>query len=158
MLAIAATVFAQNSFAQLVPANREDNTLQASQLLQSYFNIKNALVAGNVKIASTNAEQFLQAVNDGDLKTIGKDNRKALLQAAGQISHSKNIQQQREYFATLSTNMYALAKVVKLNTAPIYYSYCPMKKTYWLSNDKAIKNPYFGNAMLTCGEVTETIQ
>jgi hypothetical protein len=33
-----------------------------------------------------------------------------------------------------------------------------MKKAYWLSPDKAIKNPYYGSAMLTCGKVTETIQ
>jgi hypothetical protein len=28
-----------------------------------------------------------------------------------------------------------------------------MKKASWLSNDKAIKNPYYGSAMLTCGNV-----
>jgi hypothetical protein len=32
-----------------------------------------------------------------------------------------------------------------------------MIKTHWLSSEKAIKNPYYGSAMLTCGEVTETI-
>ncbi|RYF82932.1 MAG: DUF3347 domain-containing protein, partial [Chitinophagaceae bacterium] len=36
--------------------------------------------------------------------------------------------------------------------------YCPMKKALWLSNEKAIKNPYYGSAMLTCGKVTETIE
>jgi hypothetical protein len=32
-----------------------------------------------------------------------------------------------------------------------------MKKAYWLSGDKVIKNPYFGSAMLTCGTITETL-
>jgi hypothetical protein len=32
-----------------------------------------------------------------------------------------------------------------------------MKKSYWLSADEAIKNPYYGNMMLTCGKVSETI-
>ena len=54
--------------------------------------------------------------------------------------------------------MAAVAKAVKLTGDPIYQAYCPMKKAYWLSSQKDIKNPYFGNAMLTCGEVTETIQ
>lgn len=151
IVAISATVFTQNSFAQ-------DTTTQSSQLLQSYFNIKNALVAGNANGASANAEQFVKAINDGDSKTIPEGIRKALLKDAGRISDTKNIQQQREYFATLSSNMYALAKAIKLNTEPVYYAYCPMKKSYWLSSDRAIKNPYYGNAMLTCGEVTETIQ
>jgi len=33
-----------------------------------------------------------------------------------------------------------------------------MKKATWLSSNKTIKNPYYGNAMLTCGQVTETMQ
>jgi Cu(I)/Ag(I) efflux system membrane fusion protein len=28
---------------------------------------------------------------------------------------------------------------------------------YWLSEFEEIRNPYFGEAMLTCGEVRETI-
>lgn len=32
-----------------------------------------------------------------------------------------------------------------------------MVKKNWLSNNKAIKNPYYGNKMLNCGKVTEII-
>jgi hypothetical protein len=39
---------------------------------------------------------------------------------------------------------------------PVYYQYCPMKKAYWLSKEKDIKNPYYGSSMLTCGKVAET--
>ncbi|MAQ74933.1 MAG: hypothetical protein CL613_01215 [Aquimarina sp.] len=31
-----------------------------------------------------------------------------------------------------------------------------MKKAYWLSKEKDIKNPYYGSSMLTCGKVAET--
>ena len=31
--------------------------------------------------------------------------------------------------------------------------YCPMAKASWLQAGKKIKNPYFGQAMLTCGEL-----
>ncbi len=54
--------------------------------------------------------------------------------------------------------MIVLAKVVKLSEEPLYLDYCPMKKSSWLSNDKAIKNPYFGSSMLTCGSVKETLK
>jgi Cu(I)/Ag(I) efflux system membrane fusion protein len=41
----------------------------------------------------------------------------------------------------------------------IYVQHCPMadnnKGADWLSKEKEIKNPYFGNSMLTCGEVTK---
>jgi hypothetical protein len=44
----------------------------------------------------------------------------------------------------------------------VYVAYCPMANNNeganWLSNDKEIKNPYFGDKMLRCGSVMETIQ
>lgn len=83
--------------------------------------------------------------------------RNALLKDAEEISKSKEIKQQRELFAGFSANMVALAKAVKLTAEPVYQQYCPMKKASRLSSNKAIKNPYFGNAMLTCGKVTETL-
>jgi len=32
------------------------------------------------------------------------------------------------------------------------------KGGYWLSNSKEIRNPYFGDIMLACGEVTEVLE
>jgi hypothetical protein len=88
---------------------------------------------------------------------ISEGNINALLKDATPISETKDIKVQREHFTNLSNNMASLAKSVKLTTEPIYQAYCPMKKANWLSNDKAIKNPYYGSAMLTCGKVVETI-
>ncbi len=152
IVAIFAIAFLQNIFAQ-------DSTSQSqlSQLLTSYYNIKDALVAGNANTASTSAELFLKTANGIDYKLVSEGNINVLVKDAGKISTTKDIKQQREIFASLSANMFALAKGVKLTTKPIYEVYCPMKKSYWLSSDKAIKNPYFGSAMLTCGSVKETL-
>jgi len=116
------------------------------------------LVSGNANTASMKAEEFVKTLNGVDPKIINEATHDALLKDAGHISESKDIKHQREHFVTFSTNMYALAKAVKLTTQPVYYAWCPMKKAYWLSSDKAIKNPYFGSAMLTCGKITETLQ
>ena len=159
IVAIAATAFVQKSVAQLVPTPREDKTtIQPSQLLQSYLDIKNALVAGNANTASLNAGEFVKTLNGIDAKLINEATRSALLKDAGHISGSKDIKQQREYFAPFSTNMYDVTKSVKLTDQPVFYAYCPMKKSYWLSDAPAIKNPYYGSSMLTCGKVTETIK
>jgi Cu(I)/Ag(I) efflux system membrane fusion protein len=32
------------------------------------------------------------------------------------------------------------------------------KGAYWLSDKEAIRNPYFGDKMLTCGSVEETLR
>ena len=150
--AFVATTFVQKSFAQ-------DSTQQhqLSQLLSQYYNIKNALVAGNGNEASAKAEEFIKTANSIDYKLISEGNINALLKDATPISETKDIKKQREHFANLSNNMAALAKSVKLGAQPIYQAYCPMKKANWLSSDKEIKNPYYGSAMLTCGKVVETI-
>lgn len=152
MVAIFATAFVQQVFAQ--DAQKET---ELSKLLHSYYDIKDALVAGNAATASLQAADFVKHLNAIDTKVISQDNSTKLLKEATSISDSKDIKHQREHFAKFSENMVALVKSVKLTSAPIYEAYCPMKKAYWLSNEKAIKNPYFGNAMLTCGSVKETL-
>jgi hypothetical protein len=54
--------------------------------------------------------------------------------------------------------MYTLAKAAKLSPQPVYEQYCPMKNAYWLSSEASIKNPYYGNEMLSCGEVKDTLK
>ncbi|MCF6308835.1 MAG: hypothetical protein L3J09_12915, partial [Flavobacteriaceae bacterium] len=58
-----------------------------------------------------------------------------------------------------------LSEVIKIlgmdaDGKTVYLEFCPMADGnnggFWLSYDKEIKNPYFGQAMLTCGEVIET--
>lgn len=150
LIFIVGTSFSQISFAQ-------DNS-SSTQLLQTYFNMKNALVNDNANGASVDALKFIKLLNNNNAEMPGKNTRGALLKQATQISRAENIQQQRQYFASLSTNMHDLVKAVKPNKEAVYYSYCPMKKSYWLSESKDIKNPYFGNTMLTCGKVTEVLQ
>ena len=130
---------------------------QLSQLLTQYYAIKDALVDGNATNASTSADQFIKVANSIDYKLISEGNINTLLKDATSISESKDIKKQREVFTNFSNNMIALAKSVKLTAEPVYQAYCPMKKANWLSNEKTIKNPYYGNAMLSCGKVVETI-
>ena len=48
-----------------------------------------------------------------------------------------------------------------LSGGTLYKQYCPMafgnKGGYWLSDVAEIRNPYFGDKMLTCGTVATTI-
>ena len=151
-VAICATGFVQQSFAQNI------STPKPFELLNSYYNMKDALVSGDANSAATNAEQFVKTINSISSEIIHESYKGALLKDASKISDTKDLKKQRAAFSTFSTNMYALAKEVKLNSEPIYYLYCPMKKSTWLSSNKTIKNPYYGSAMLTCGKVTETIE
>ena len=150
-VALFATALVQQSFAQ------ETSKAQPSPLLTSYYNLKDALVSSNATAAAASSAAFVKALNDIDKETVKDESRNALLTDANAISLSKDLKLQREKFATLSTNMFALAKTVKLSADPVYQQYCPMKKASWLSDNKAIKNPYYGSAMLTCGSVKQTL-
>ena len=150
-VALIATVFVQQSFAQ------DSTKTQNSPLLTSYYALKDALVSSNPNVAASSAAEFVKATDALDNEKVTPESRSALVNDATAISQSKDIKVQREKFATLSANVFALAKMVKLSTEPVYQQYCPMKKASWLSNNKAIKNPYYGSAMLTCGSVKETL-
>ena len=119
-----------------------DSNASLSQLLTSYYAIKDALVSGNASLAATKAEDFLRVANGIDYKVVSEGNINALVKDATSFSETKDIKRQREQFANLSNNMIALAKAMKLGEQPVYETYCPMKKAYWLSNSKTIKNPY----------------
>jgi hypothetical protein len=151
MLAFIATAFTQNSLAQ------DRTKTQPAQLLNAYYKLKDALVSSNATSAAANADELVKAINGTDKQTVNDDAKASLLKDAGAIAQSKDIKLQRGKFATLSNNMFELAKTVKLSADPMYQQYCPMKKASWLSNDKAIKNPYYGSAMLTCGSVKTTL-
>ncbi len=158
LIALIVTAFAQQTFAQPGPAVREDSTkAKPALLLSAYYNLKDALVSSNANTASVSAAEFVKAINSADKEVIKEESRTALLSDAVVISQTKDLKLQREKFAALSINLFALAKTVKLTTEPVYLQYCPMKKASWLSNSKTIKNPYYGSAMLTCGSVKETL-
>lgn len=147
IVALLATSLTQNTFSQ-------DRSVGSSDILTQYYAIKDALVNGNSATASSSADGFLKIASS----TLPETNRVALLKDAANISKTNNLKKQREYFSVFSDNMSALAKSTKLSTSPVYIAYCPMKKASWLSSSSAIKNPYYGNAMLTCGKVVKTLQ
>lgn len=133
-------------------------------VLNAYYKIKNELVAGNNSAVAAAAEfkTAIEAVDNSsasaaELKAFEPFRQKLLTDAAA-INATNDLSKQRELFSSLSNNMISMAKVTTLSDKEIYVDYCPMKKSYWLSNDKAIRNPYYGNRMLTCGNVKETIK
>jgi len=76
--------------------------------------------------------------------------------AASDITKETDLEKQRAAFQLVSDAIIELVK--KAHTGKtIYVQYCPMafgdKGAYWLSKEKEIMNPYFGDMMLRCGEV-----
>lgn len=121
-------------------------------LLTNYYSVKNALVNSNAKVASEAIMDLQKAINtEKDFK------QKAVLnKAVDKLAKAKGLEKQRAVFNEVSTTLWQIVKSADKLNALVYYQYCPMKKAYWLSNEKEIKNPYYGSAMLNCGRVSET--
>ena len=144
------------TFSILQPAMAQENALGTSKALAGYYDIKDALVSGNAALAHSKATELVEILTtDSSLPEIS---RIALIKDAASLANTQDIKKQRSYFSDLSESIFKLAKSQKLSPQPIYKAYCPMAKASWLSKSSAIKNPYYGNAMLTCGSVVETIK
>jgi hypothetical protein len=149
----------------LITVSSQQLFAQVSDILPSYYGVKDALVAGDANAASTKAGELLKAIGGVDMSKMPEKDHTAFMAVKDKlafdgrhISEKKDIGHQREHFASLSTNMMTLAKSVRLSEQAIYEDYCPMKKATWLTNDETIKNPYYGSSMLTCGKVKTTLK
>ncbi len=126
-------------------------------LLKKYYVLKEALVAGDNKLASTTAEEFAKNISKINEKLIDGETSKKLSAGATAISADKDLEKQRDAFSPFSEEVFKLVKKTSLSSVPVYRQYCPMKKMYWLSAETTIRNPYYGSMMLSCGKVVETI-
>jgi hypothetical protein len=124
-----------------------------NNILSNYISVKNALVSSNGKAASESINTLYNAVK----KEENFPQKAELLKASEKLYKAgDDIEKQRAAFNDVSIVMWELVKVSEKVDESIYYQYCPMKKAYWLSKDKEIKNPFYGSAMLTCGKIVET--
>ncbi|MBO9199608.1 MULTISPECIES: DUF3347 domain-containing protein [Niastella] len=139
------------------------------QLTDNYLQIKNALVGGKAEEAGNAAKKLSAAIKGFDKSLLAADQKKVydqyeagLKENAEHIAQSSNnLEHQRERFADMSEGLYAVVKAFG-GGKTLYHDHCPMAKNgngaMWLSETKEIKNPYFGEKMMECGEVEEEIQ
>lgn len=124
-----------------------------SPILANYLKLKDALVASDVT-KSTQAVAELSKSIEASPEFAQKNDLKKQVAV---MAKTTDLEKQRAAFADVSTTIWEAAKSQKWNNQELFYQYCPMKKTYWLSTESAIKNPYYGSKMLACGSVKEIL-
>ena len=126
------------------------------QVILNYLKIKDALVRTDAGAAAFAAEGLLFDLEQNENKVVNK-----LFKEVKLIAKSKEVDEQRIYFEGLSQNIYTLVKNTDLEMT-LYQQFCPMafedKGAYWISDEKKVYNPYFGDEMLRCGKVSEVIE
>lgn len=135
------------------PGGLKDEDLNA--VYQHYIHLTTALTntdAAKAKIAALAIEAGAKDMQGGS----------AIASQAIKILNAKDIEVQRTAYFEMSKSMIDLVKKSGLKGGELYVDYCPMalndKGASWLSSNKEIRNPYFGDKMMKCGEIKETIK
>ncbi len=142
---------------------------QLSKVVTSYLGLKDAFVDTNVKGAVSKAKAVKAQMSKvdmgllkGDAHLMWMDMMKPINSNLDKIIASSDVEAQRLAFADLTDGIYSTVKMFKVTGLNVYYQFCPMARdgegAFWLSKESEIKNPYYGEAMLTCGETKETIK
>ena len=128
---------------------------QLNATYQQYLLLSNALI--NSDLATAKEASMALELGAKTLKDGGK-----LAGFASKITAASDIEVQRTLFSSLSNEMISKVRAIGLQSGEVYVEYCPMamndKGASWLSNKKEIKNPYYGDSMLDCGEIKETLK
>lgn len=147
----------------------DDFKKQLTEVYNASLQLTDSFVAGEVENASKNSSQVKKVLSKVDMSLLKSSeahmdwmmNLKVMNAALDQISSTEDINDQRTAYASFNKALYKSIKAFGTTTETIYYQHCPMaldsQGAFWLSNNKEIRNPFFGGSMLSCGSTRETI-
>lgn len=143
---------------------------QLDQVYRSYLSIHAALSSDEFQNTQSNALAFTKSFQKVDMKLLTDmkahmawmASSEKLAKDAEQIAAAPDIETARSEFKKASDNLIAIAKQFGISgKTPLYVFHCPMalknKGADWVQDEKTVKNPYFGNSMLACGKIVDTI-
>jgi Cu(I)/Ag(I) efflux system membrane fusion protein len=143
----------------------EGFTREMVDIIPAYLKMKDALVAGDAPAAQAEARELAGHLSALPTNALGTPEKSILENSKNQlkaIADSDALEVQRNHFVRLNDALIPLMERVGSGVQTLYVQTCPMannnKGAIWLSAQKEIRNPYYGDAMLACGRVIRTIQ
>ena len=135
------------------------------KVLTAYLELKDQFVSSEPAQIAKSANATLTALNQLTNVDVSPEVQshlteiKTLLEAIGK---QQDLEGQRMHFVPLNEHLVHLVTNLNNLDNTIYVQRCPMANNnqgaIWLSAEQEIRNPYFGDAMLKCGSVVETLQ
>ncbi|WP_262510734.1 DUF3347 domain-containing protein [Brumimicrobium aurantiacum] len=140
-----------------------------SPLFEAYFKLKNNLVNDDFKAGISSAKEMTTILNKVDMKIFKGEAHDFWMKRSDVLSKelkkaisTKEIGELRKPFEEISNQLIMILKSFGAMDKAIYIEHCPMVNNNngadWLSLESEIKNPYYGEAMLKCGEVKQVIK
>ncbi len=142
--------------------------MQLQKAYDEYISLKDALIKTDAMLAQKEAQQLFETLKQIDMSLLTNEvahqqwmKLASILNSSSKnIANSTDIIEQRIQFKIVSEHLITAVQSFGINETS-YKQYCPMADSdngaYWLSKDKQVLNPYFGNMMLKCGEIEEII-
>ena len=138
-------------------------------LFTEYLSMKDALTNDNLENAKKAGSNILKTVDGlnmalftGESHNVWMGLSSDLKNTLQHVQHFKTLEEIRKAFQQVSNIIIGLETSFNPNDEALYVMHCPMannnKGADWLSTSKEVKNPYYGQSMLTCGEVTKEIK
>ena len=139
------------------------------RLVENYLLLKDALVESDAITARAMADGMRRELVDTQVDSLEEDERAAWLATkekldnlVSDIGSTDDLSVQRQKFSELSALLATSVKTYQLPEGEtVYWQFCPMafnnEGGYWLSAQEEIENPYFGEKMMTCGRVDQTL-
>ena len=118
-------------------------------VLDHYLKIQGELAKDSIKGVDEHAAAIAKAVKGDDMKMLSPD----VAKQADALAQAKDLKAARTAFKPLSASLVKYLADNKAGKGTYHEAYCPMVKASWLQTGKAIKNPYMGKQMLSCGEL-----
>jgi len=115
-------------------------------IVESYLQIQALLAADKADGVKAPAAAIAKTA-----ATMG-DKGAAIAKTARTLEGAADLKTMRDAFGPLSEAVIAAAQAEGMQDLGVKQAFCPMVKRPWLQKDGKIRNPYYGNAMLECGE------
>ncbi len=136
------------------------------QLLPPYYGAQRVLAQDSLDGLADKRKQLQEQIPKltGQAQDLPAAHRKHFKMAVDKLDKSlnswgvKDIKTARRGFEAISSGMIALVQDFyqgQSGAETINKFYCSMRPGYWLQADKDTRNPYYGSAMLKCGELVK---
>lgn len=139
--------------------------------MNAYYQLSGALVKADTLAADMAAAALKYHLDSLPVARLEVDStRQDIIQGSagdiaaeldGMLMEKGGLDARRASFQMVSDQLYDLLHNTGLKGSTVYRQHCPMafgdRGAYWLSDKTEVLNPYFGDEMLHCGSVTDTL-
>ena len=153
-----------------VSAVSDSFSVSVQRALGEYYQLTEAFVQKDSSAVNLRAGSFASSMQQIAMQDLKADSQLIALAAGIQqgiskeaiaIAGSSDWTKKYRSLQTISDQFFDMLRTVQYKGEKVYQQHCPMAfdnaGANWLSRQPAIRNPYFGNDMLDCGDNRDSV-